>query len=480
MIDAAILQIANRAAMLRSKQSREFWILTTITLLHIPLGVATYLLGPIAILHPILIFCLGVYLAIKKQVRLERVAMVIAYLIGIEVLWRMANVPIFWEFGKYGSSVIATIALVRRNHFAFPKFPLAYFCALVPACVLTLTQMELGDARGELSSGMSGPFFLVISCWFFSNIRITASQLRQLFFWIIIPLLSVAFATLFFTVSIQDIQFGGESNFATSGGFGPNQVSSMLGLGAFVCMLCLIVFKNSMKYQAYLMLAGIFFSAQSVLTFSRGGMYNAVGAIIVVCALQFRDPRSAAKRFAPVIGIAVVFFIFVFPFLNNFTGGSLQERFEDTETTHRADIIEADVEIFLENPFLGIGVGAAHDYRERILDYKAMSHTEFSRLISEHGALGLLAIFSLIAMLVINVKRQRSLLGRAVVAGCSAWAILFMLNADMRLAAPSFMWGLMFVSIVKSIQKEPFDGPRKLQKPRIKGLAPLNHHLETD
>ena len=221
----------------------------------------------------------------------------------------MANVPIFWEFGKFGSSMIAVIALVRRNHFAFPKLPLAYFCVLVPACVLTLTQMEFGEARGFLSSVMSGPFFLVISCWFFSHTKITPPQLRQLFLGIILPLLSVAFATLFFTVSTEEIQFGSESNFATSGGFGPNQVSSMLGLGAFVCLLCLIVFKNPSEISGLSDACGDAFFGPKFIDLlprrdvQRGGSNNGCS-----CVAVSGDPASAARRFAPVIGIAVVSF----------------------------------------------------------------------------------------------------------------------------------------------------------------------------
>jgi hypothetical protein len=46
------------------------------------------------------------------------------------------------------------------------------------------------------------------------------------------PAVSIAALALFGILTNPDITFNTESNFATSGGFGPNQVSSMLGLGA--------------------------------------------------------------------------------------------------------------------------------------------------------------------------------------------------------------------------------------------------------
>jgi hypothetical protein len=453
MIDATQIQNLQRYGILNKKMSRDFRLLIAATLIHIPLGVLIYNAGIFAILHPIGAFSVGLYWAMQKRVRLERVALAIAYIIGAEVLWRMAQVPVFWEFGKYGSATIAIVALVRRNHYTVPKLPLVYFAVLLPACVLTFIHLDLDKAQGTLSSNLSGPLLLLVCCWFFSYVKITSLQLRQLFFAIIVPLFSVACATLFYTVTIEDIQFTSESNFATSGGFGPNQVSSMLGLGAFTALICLIVFANSSKHKIYFMLAAVLFSAQSVLTFSRGGIYNAVGAILIVALLELRSPIEAAKRLAPVAALVILFLVLIFPILNDFTGGNLGERFEDTGTTQRGEIVESDLHIFLENPVLGVGVGAAYSNRERFLERKAMSHTEFSRLISEHGMFGLVAFLSLIAMIIINFRRQRSVLGRAVIAGATVWCVLFMLNAGMRMAAPSFMWGLTFVTIVNRNQK---------------------------
>lgn len=446
----------------QNRMSREFKLTLLLSLAHLPLGILIYKSGSLAILHPLGVFAVGLYWATQKHVRLDLVALAIAYLVGAEVLWRMAQVPVFWEFGKYGSATIAIVALARRNHYSIPKLPLVYFVALLPGCVLTLLQSDQEKARASLSSEMSGPLLLMVCCWFFSHLKMDLVQLRRLFFAIIIPLFSVAFATLFFTITNDDIQFTAESNAATSGGFGPNQVSSMLGLGAFAAIVCLIVFRNSIKYRVYLMLAAVFFSAQSVMTFSRGGMYNVVGAILIVALLEFRSPIEAAKRLFPVVLLVVVFLVLVFPILNNFTGGSLQERFEDTATAQRSEIADSDLQIFLDNPVLGVGVGAAYNYREAILGRKAMSHTEFSRLISEHGMFGIVGIIALIAIVIINVKRQRSVLGRAVVAGAAVWCFLFMLNAGMRMAAPSFMWGLTYITLVNRVKNQKL---RRTMKP---------------
>lgn len=454
MIEATNIQSIRGPVLLRKNNSKNFlfWVLTGAA--HLPLGVLVYSAGPFAILHPIAVFLIGIYWAVNKRYRLERVAFAIAYLIGAEVLWRMAQVPVFWEFGKYGGAAIAITALATRGFLTIPKLPVTYLAVLIPASIITLTERDLSSAQAILSTQLSGPFFLVVACWFFSYCEFNEFTLRQLLFSVMVPLFSVAFATLFFTVSSADIQFNGESNFATSGGFGPNQVSAMLGLGAFVAIACLLVFQNASKYKVYLMVAAVLFAAQSVLTFSRGGIYNALGGVIAISLVTLQLPSVAARRVVPIIGLAMLFVAFVFPVLDNFTGGALKERFEDTGTSNRAEIAESDVQLFWENPLLGVGVGSSYAMREELLDHKAMTHTEFSRLLSEHGLFGIMALLLLACILVVCFIKQRTVLGRAFVAGAAVWSCLFMTNAAMRLAAPSFMLGLTYSMISISGQTQ--------------------------
>lgn len=447
MIESARVQIISKTDGIQREGSRVFHYLVLISLLHLPLAIVIYSAGSLAILHPVAVFLVGIYWAFNKKYKLELIAFAIAYIVGAEVLWRMAGVPVYWEFGKYATAAIAIVALAKRGKFDIPKLPLAYFLLLLPSCVLLLVDNDLSSARGVLSMQMSGPFFLVIACWFFSKCTFDVSRLRLLLFAVIVPLLSVGFATLFFTVTLEDINFTGESNFATSGGFGPNQVSGLLGLGAFIAVMSLIIFRNSTKYYLFLIAAAVFFAAQSVMTFSRGGIYNAAGAIIIVLLLSMRKPSIGLRRAAPVLVAALLFLVFVFPFMDEYTGGQLSERFEDTGTAARMEIAESDMELFLNNPVFGVGVGASYSLREPLIDRKAMSHTEFSRLLSEHGMFGLFALVLLGLMIVLNFKRQRAIEGRAFVAGAAVWSCLFMANSAMRLAAPSFVLGLTFVTI---------------------------------
>lgn len=443
------------------RASRRFWGLVLLSVAHLFLGLLIYRVGVVAIVHPLAVFCLGAYWAFNTKYRIERSAFAMAYIIGAEVLWRMAQVPVFWEFGKYASAVIAIIAIVRRTDLAVPKLPLLYLALLIPACGLTFIQHDASSVRAILSVQMTGPALLLVASWFFSKVKITQSDLRTLMFALTVPLLSVAFATLYYTVTTDEIQFTGESNFATSGGFGPNQVSSMLGLGVFVAIAALLLFSNSIRYRAFLLGCAGFFAAQSVMTFSRGGIYNAAGGIVVMVLVGLLwSPKVTLGRIAPVAALVVLFLSLLFPVMNRFTGGQLQERFEDTGTASRTEIAESDIALFLDNPVLGVGVGESYALRSVYLNRKAMSHTEFSRMLSEHGIFGLGALLMLVAMVVVQFKRQRSAQGRALVLGCATWCCLFMTNAGMRMAAPSLMWGLMFVTVSDLRRIMPSTRPR--------------------
>jgi O-antigen ligase len=433
-----------------ARLSREFKVTVWLTLLHLPLGIALYNVGSVSILHPVAVLFLGVYWATQRRIPINQVALVVAYLVGVEVLWRMAKVPIFWEIGKYGTVLIMVLALYTRGLKNIPSQPVAYFLVLLPSCVLTFFAFDAATARSQISGAMSGPLALAISCVFFSNLRMTTLEVRRTFTAMVIPLISVAAVTFFYSVSNENLQFTTESNFATSGGFGPNQVSSMLGLGVFAAAVAMMAVRDSRRVKIFFGAAAIFLAAQSVLTFSRGGMYNAVLGIAALAVFQFRDVTSGLRKMVPIVLIGLIFLFVIFPQLNNFTGGMLGERFEETGTTHRADIVQTDFDIFLQNPVLGIGVGVSNQYRALRYEMSSSSHTEFSRLLSEHGLLGIVALLALGMTIVLNIKRQGNGFGRALSAGAAVWCIAYMLGAGMRLAAPSFLWGLTFLTIVSA------------------------------
>ena len=419
--------------------------------LHIPLGVLMYDSSLLEILHPIAVFTLGLYWAIQRNTPIVRSAYVAGYIIGVEVLWRMVEAPVYWESGKYGSAVIMIVAiLVRQGLSGIPGLPFLYLILLIPACFFPIFSYNWSIGSNMLSFNMSGPVCLFVSCWFFSNIKFSETQIKKLLLYMAMPLLSVAVATLFFTVTNPYLQFTNESNHATSGGFGPNQVSSVLGLGVFLATAGLVLFKNKTVAGAFFAGLALFFAAQSVLTFSRGGIYAAIGAVAAIAIFQARNLVQAIRRFLPVAAIAAVFVFLLFPSLNDFTGGKLEERFESSDTTSRLEIMDQELRVFMENPVFGVGVGQVLVERYLETQHGVSSHTEFTRLISEHGSLGVLAILCLLTASILAIRNQPTGTGKALAAGCMVWAGLCMTNTGMRIAAPAFVWGLSFAVVMGS------------------------------
>ena len=453
--------------------SREFRLTAIATLVHLPLGLALYNAGPFAILHPLLVFGLGLVLAANRKVSASNVVLVAGYIVGSEVLWRMAHIPIYWESGKYMSAAILALTMFRRRRFRIPRVPAGYFIFLLPGCLISIANSSLSHAYEDLSFNMSGPFLLLLACWFFHNVRMQPIQLRRLIIAILLPLFSVAATNLVLAASNQEIQFTSESNFATSGGFGPNQVSSMLGLGVFLATAGLILFERRSRYGVYFAISALSMAALSVMTFSRGGIYNAAGGILALTIFNFREIAAGIRRVIPAFILAALFVLVIFPYLDSLTDGALEDRFEDTGTTNRWEIMQADLDVFLNQPIWGAGVGESRKSRESLSDISAVSHTEHSRLLSEHGIFGLAALFCLAILIFNNLKRPNSLLGKGFIAGAFAWSLLFMMNAGMRLAAPSFMIGMAFLTIVQI---------RKISRPNVGKirLIPSDDSRSTD
>jgi len=156
---------------------------------------------------------------------------------------------------------------------------------------------------------------------------------------------------------------------------------------------------------------------------------------------MLRSPKTWLQiTFFLATTVAVTNFV-VLPAVDNYTGGALIRRLSNTDTTGRGNIAAIDLEIWRRNPVFGVGPGRAIDYRAQM--YEAITaHTEFTRMLSEHGTLGLGAILILLYAAASIAFRAREPRARGIAIALVAWSFLFMANIAMRLVAPSFTFGL--------------------------------------
>jgi O-antigen ligase len=76
------------------------------------------------------------------------------------------------------------------------------------------------------------------------------------------------------------------------------------------------------------------------------------------------------------------------------------------------------------------------------------AHTEYTRLLAEHGLLGLMALVLLILMAIRSLRSSASRRGKALAAAMLAYFLLHLAVDATRLAAPCFAFGLSAVAIV--------------------------------
>jgi O-antigen ligase len=417
-------------------------IIFAFILLHIPLALVMLHYPIFSTVHAFTVLAIGVIACLMG--RLDVAAAAAAYITGAEVLWRMTEASIFWEYGKYATLLIFAIGIFRTGLRKI-TIPFLYFLLLVPATIFTAEASSFAIARNELSFNLSGPLALFASMCFFSGQTLNRRQFSRILVALVAPIVGIVTIAIYSTLSASQINFTDESNRVTSGGYGPNQVSAMLGLGGLVLVLFII----SIKANKFLkIIAGVLCAillSQSLLTFSRGGSYMALTGMAAAVLIVIRKRHVLPLLFG-MICIAAVFAIWVFPWMNSFTGGTLEERYSDFRSSGRVDIVRDDLRIFKEHPFLGVGPGMASQFR--YLYYRgAPAHTEFSRMLAEHGMLGLAAIFLLIVISIRNVRAANDRKDKAAAVSLVLWSIAFMFINAMRLVAPAFLLGLTSVQI---------------------------------
>lgn len=362
-----------------------------------------------------------------------------AYIAGAEVLWRMNGVQLPWEFAKYSAILLSGVGLFALGRAArLRALPVVYVLALLPSTLVTLDGWSLGldEALEMLSFNLSGPAALGFTAWYASNAKLGARELRVVLLCCIGPLVGVGALAADTTFATADLTFTNESNLVTSGGFGPNQVSSALGMGVLFVLILAVLHSGSVVGLVVMLTVAMALAAQGALTLSRGGLYAAGIGVAMALPLWLRDRRLRERAVPLLFGAALAGALLIVPRLDEFTGGSLSARFANTEPTRRDALVKDDLSLFLENPILGVGPGNARNLRTSA--ESGMTHTEYSRVVAEHGVFGLLSLAALGLSALGIVLRRGPVATRGARIALLAWGAASLLHAAMRLHAFGF------------------------------------------
>ncbi|MHC0442717.1 O-antigen ligase family protein [Flavobacterium sp. 3-210] len=309
------------------------------------------------------------------------------------------------------------------------------------------------DIKKMLFFNLSGPVCLGICSIYMFSRRIQFYQVQNILLLMGLPILTTTVYLFLYNPSVRDVVTSTGSNFETSGGFGPNQVATILGLGIFIFFTQLVLFSKSIKEIILNGCLLVFVSYRGVVTFSRGGIIT--GIIMIVFLLFFLYKFSNAKgktKFSFVLILTGLMGIGIWTYSSIQTSGLIEKRYANKDAlgrvkksalSGREEIMDSEIKLFLDNSILGVGVGMGKEIRKESGDVIA-SHNEITRMLAEHGMFGIFGLLILfITPLVLFTNNRQHLY-------CLPFYLFWLLtinHAAMRIAAPAFVYALSLLSV---------------------------------
>jgi hypothetical protein len=430
-------------------------------LFHVAIGVVIFLFPFTAKIYGYSMFILGAYYVIKTQNKNNEALMAAAYIAGAEVLLRMTGGNISYEFSKYG---VALFILMGMYFSGFSKGAVPYWLfllLLVPGVVISTFVLNFDtNVKNSIAFNISGPVCLAVASLYTYRRKITLEQMNSLLLCIGLPIVSCATYLTLYTPNIQDVITSTESNFETSGGFGPNQVATFLGLGMFIFFSRIILESRSKFLLVLNLLIALNISYRGIVTFSRGGMITGFLMIVLLLGfLYFKSNYSGRVKLNYIIVLIAMAMVVVWTYSSFQTGGLIDKRYanqdaagrvKESQLTGREDIAKTEIDMFLNNPIFGVGVGKGVEVREVESGTFVLSHDEITRMLAEHGSLGVMGLLILfVTPLALYFENKFNLFLLCFV----AFWFLTINHAAMRTAIPAFVYSLSLLNVQLELPK---------------------------
>ncbi len=374
-----------------------------LTLLHVCIGSLIAFYPPFSKIYAALIVVTSIYIVVKNRNENNEVLYAIAYIAGSEVFLRMHHATAFYEFGKY---LMLLFTFLGFYYSGLPKIKSPfwiYLIMLVPAVILSFMFIE-SDVRKKIFFEILGPFCLGVLALYNYKRKITGAEINKILTLIALPIVACCVYLILNFSNHTHIVIPNGSNFYFSGGFGPNQVGTMFGLGAFIFLLKIVTEPYNRKVFFINVILFCLISYRGLLTFSRGGMVTAV-VVGLILILSLNISKQGYFRLKRKLGLLTVIMASIFLLTAYQTGNSLYARYSNVElinqdrhlkTRGRYVQVETDFKNFSEHPILGVGAGGSKELRTQKQQIEVSTHSEVTRLLSEHGILGLSCLLILI------------------------------------------------------------------------------------
>lgn len=432
-------------------------------LLHALLGAAIFMVPFFSKLYAILIVLVGFRYVILRRNKDNEALYVAAYFVGAEVFLRMTEGNFFEQYAKVGVMCILILGMYYRG---FSKNSIPYWIYglfLVPGIILGFFTLNYEtDIRKAITFNIIGPLCLMVSSIYCYQRLVSFRQLKNCIDLLAYPLITTLVYMFLYTPSVKDVVMNTESNFATSGGFGPNQVSTILGLGIFIFFVKIVLNSKTSVIRSINIFLFIVITFRGIVTFSRGGIITGFVMIIIVIGLLLLYTRTQVKaKLVQLVIFGGIALLGIWTYSSIQTSGLIDKRYANEDAkgrvkasklTGREKLIESEWNMFLDNPIFGIGVGKNKEYREETTGIEAASHNEITRMLAEHGMFGVFNLIILVLtplLLYLNNKQNIFVLAFLVF-----W-LLTINHAAMRIAAPAFIYALSLVKVQFIDEKDP-------------------------
>mgnify|MGYP001058704470 CR=1 FL=1 len=428
-----------------------------LVMLHISLGVVLYLYQPLSklIFICLMVYFIGRIILAHDNNKTREILLASAYFVGAEVLFRMTKAGVSYEASKYLVILFMMMGMFFKgvSGNGYPYF--IYLILLVPSIVVASITLSFDATfRTNIAFVLSGPVCLGMAAIYCYDRKVSQELVMDILLYIALPTIALTTYLFLYTPSVKDVLSNTSSNSATSGGFGPNQVATSLGLGMFIMVVRLFLSSPSLVLKYLNMIIFVAMTFRAFVTFSRGGVVAAViVAGVFLCALFF---KSSYKQKNQIINS-----LFLFAFAaaiswvisSNQTMGLLDKRYanEDAQgrekqdiATGRVDIFVDELEGFLRRPFLGVGASRTKDIRVEEGIGHLPSHNEIGRLLGEHGLFGIFVLTILIFKpLGFRSANKKNIFFYAFL----AFWFATINHTGMRIAAPSFIYALALLNV---------------------------------
>ena len=435
------------------KKDELFYI--TVLLLHVAMGFLFFVAPFLSTVFGVAAVVVGIGYVVNTGNRNNEVLLMAAYCTGLDVYLKMTGGSLLNEYGKYSVIVFMVLGIYYKG-FAKGAFLYVFFIVLlIPGIYIGAETLSFDtNIRKAIAFNITGPVCLAVCAIYCFKRSISLKRIQDVLVMFMFPIVAMVIHLFLFTPTDIDLFTGTASNFQTSGGYGPNQVSTVLGLAMFVAFVRLFLASATRKMQLINAALVVIFAYRCIITFSRGGMYTGLAMIVIFLVMMYFILDTKGKgKLVFLSGLSVLAGLMIFTYSSIQTGGMIEKRYANENArgvekksafSGRENLVQTEWQMFIDNPYLGVGVGRNKEIRLEETGKNAASHSEISRMLAEHGSLGLMGLLILSITPVVLYLIDRT----------QIFALLFMVfwvmtinHAAMRIAAPAFGYALALLKV---------------------------------